>query len=377
MMASAITADKAERHTMKYTISIILLAISLGCTDPAIEAPLTSPPSEQIFEKLVNGRPTQERPEVGIIRIDSSMCTATLIRADIVITAAHCLSYQTRLNTGNHGQFIVEAPSGRVTYTIEQFVSLGSEPGRDDIGLIKLSQPVPQSIARPVRLGSGAPSQGSQLTIYGYGCTERRNEGGSGSKRKVVFEQGTQSTNLCPGDSGGPVFSRENNVVTRINSAYFLDNVGADIYGDIPANFGRIQAKVHELSRVDDAARPQGNEGYDPTQGLTEVCGFHHTVQRTWTCNPDNTRRFRCRKGHAPEFENCSAGCDQDDSSTDATCKVGDQSPACGQAYSEYDNWTCTADGQHMLRCRQERVQIQQCGFGCNPGSIEQAGCEN
>ena len=377
MMVSATSAAKLEMDTMKYITSMIAIAISLGCSDPPIEAPMTSPPSEQIFEKLVNGRLTQERPEVGIIKMDGGMCTATLIRADMVISAAHCVGHQSRTNPDVYGRFIVETSSGERTYSIEKFVSLGGSAGRDDIALLKLAESVPGNVALPARLGSGAPSQGSELTIYGYGCTERSGQTGAGSKRKVVFEQGTQSTNLCPGDSGGPVFSKETGLVTRINSAYYLDNVGADIYGDVPANFGRIQAEINELSDGIDNGEPEEDDAYDPTRGLTEVCGFHYTTQKTWRCNPDSARRFRCRKGHAPEFENCNAGCTDNGQGVDATCKVGDQSPACGDAYSEFDNWTCTADGNHMLRCRQDRVQIQQCNLGCSPGAIEQAGCEN
>lgn len=46
---------------------------------------------------------TSERPEVGVIMVDEEVgCTGTLIRADILITAAHCVGFQNPGPDGPH-----------------------------------------------------------------------------------------------------------------------------------------------------------------------------------------------------------------------------------------------------------------------------------
>ena len=98
----------------------------------------------------------------------------------------------------------------------------------DDIALLRLKDPVPESVASPTSLAHSATGEGSEITIFGYGCTERARRTGSGTKRAyaTVYDR---SFNLCPGDSGGPVVLGSDGPILLINSAYYTRS-GKDIF---------------------------------------------------------------------------------------------------------------------------------------------------
>ena len=360
--------------TMKFNLLFALIIgslTSLGCSDPA--APYGPGPSiDALFVKIVGGRLTAERPEVGSISMNGSGCTATLVAPDVVITAAHCLNYGTRRNRGDYGSFTIETRAARRSFTVTQYVSFGRDLGRDDVALLQLETPVPNVLAQPAAIATQAPAPGSTLTVYGYGCTHRAGNS-DWQKRKASFAQGRDSSYLCPGDSGGPVFDETTGSVLRINSGYWMDSAGTDIYGDIPANFARLHSAIDELSDHGGgpgAGRGGGGGGVDndPTVGLSTVCGFHVQAKKTWMCNPDGLSRSRCRKGHAPEEEACNAGCNPGAIGQPARCGVQVSQPRCGDAYEAFADWTCTAEGRHMLRCNEGLVEVHRCRQQCSPG---------
>ena len=99
-------------------VALFVMSLSIGCSDPAIDDLDTPPPVEQLYPKLVNGRVTAERPEVGLMLMGGGMCTATLVAADVAITAAHCIDYRTAQNPGHYGEFVVQARVGTRRYPI-------------------------------------------------------------------------------------------------------------------------------------------------------------------------------------------------------------------------------------------------------------------
>ena len=82
------------------------------------------------------------------------------------------------------------------------------------------------------------------MTIYGYGC-QRRGTSGTWAKQRLRVSWGRLSTNLCPGDSGGPTITDEG-LVVRINSGYWLDDTGGDIFGRIPVMLSRVERQAAE-----------------------------------------------------------------------------------------------------------------------------------
>lgn len=347
---------------MKRLVSPALLALSLLACADGPDAP--GAPSLAAFEeKVVRGELTRERPEVGSI---SMGCTATLVAPEVGLTAAHCVNFGTRDQPGRYGTFTLEpAAGGQRQFVIERYRSYSSgDLGPADLALFRLATPVPADIARPAPLAATLPTNGAPLTVFGYGCT-RRNDGTDWRKRKASFPMGTATNHLCPGDSGGPVFDDSTGAVLRVNSGYYLDGFGTDIFGDVARYHGTLRAQVEVWSS---APLPEaGAPGLTPDADET-VCGFHRPTRRLWTCSADGAARERCRKGHAPEREPCAAGC-QATAGVDAACVDATAARACGAEYAPYDDWTCTADGGHVLRCAAGSLEISRCDGGCAPGA--------
>jgi hypothetical protein len=190
-------------------------------------------------EGLVSGAYTYDRPEVGSI----SGCTATLVGPRLVLTAAHCLDYGSRTSPGRWGTFEIRRAAGDAQrFTIERYVSFGRTVGADDVALIRLASEVPASVAIPAGIARTEPSSGTPVTIFGYGC-QVRGSSGRWAKQRLDTTWGRRTTNLCPGDSGGPTITPSGEVV-RINSGYWLDAVGADIFGSVPVVHARLLAQA-------------------------------------------------------------------------------------------------------------------------------------
>lgn len=337
------------------TAGLLLAACAEG--PDAIDAPSLA----AFEEKVVRGELTRERPEVGSI---SMGCTATLVAPEVGLTAAHCVSYGTREQPGNHGTFTLEpAAGGQRQYVIERYKSYSGDLGPADLALFRLATPVPADVARPAPIAATLPGNGNPLTVFGYGCTQR-NTGTDWRKRKATFPMGTNTNHLCPGDSGGPVFDDSTGAVLRVNSGYYLDGFGTDIFGDVARYHATLRSQIEAWSS---APLPEaGAPGVTPDES-GEVCGFHLPTRRAWTCSADGAARVRCRKGHAPEREGCAAGC-RASAGADAACADATAARACGAEYAPYEDWTCTADGGHVLRCHAGQLEISACFTGCDPG---------
>lgn len=352
--------------TFRICILATVATLAVACGD-GIDA-TDAPSLDTIDQKVVRGELTRERPEVGSI---SMGCTATLVAPEVGLTAAHCVNYGTREQPGNYGTFTLEpAAGGQRRFTIERYKSYSSgDLGPSDLALFRLSSPVPADVARPAPLAATYPGSGRPLTVFGYGCTQR-NSGTDWRKRKASFPMGQNTNHLCPGDSGGPVFDDDSGAVLRVNSGYYLDGFGTDIFGDVARYHSTLRAQVEAWSStpLPEAGAPGGGSSDD-------VCGFHRPTRRAWTCSADGAARERCRKGHAPEREACAAGCEAT-AGVDASCRDAAATRACGAEYAPYVEWTCTADGGHVLRCAEGQVEVSRCFSGCDPGAWHApAGC--
>lgn len=208
-------------------------------------------------DKLIDGEFTAAHAEVGLLSMNGSACTGTLIRPNVVMTAAHCVEFQS-FDARSFGQFVI---SGGASFDMDGARSFAQDAGAADIALVHLSEAVPANVAQPARIAGQAPAAGTQAALYGYGCGDRNNlqDAHQGQKQRYGFNIGNQTFNLCPGDSGGPSLIEATGEVFQVNSAY--NTVGGDdIFGDAVA----LSAQLNQLADTWSGGQPAPGAGAVP-----------------------------------------------------------------------------------------------------------------
>ncbi|HLL29070.1 MAG TPA: S1 family peptidase [Xanthobacteraceae bacterium] len=164
---------------------------------------------------------------VQIISTRGSICSATVIARDLVLTAGHCVqpraNYAISISEGWGGSR--EVPVARIVlhpnYDPHQFETRKPSP---DMAILKMAEPLPSRF-HPARIANdrALPKPGDTFTLAGYGFSVDGDPDTIGKVRSItlpaigttggimvrVSAGGGSSAGACTGDSGGPAFRGE------------------------------------------------------------------------------------------------------------------------------------------------------------------------
>lgn len=166
---------------------------------------------------------------VMIVSTRANLCTGTALARDLVLTAGHCVAPPAtyRVLTPDI------QPPGRPTFSIAVHPRYNPKDyagGRvtADVALIKLEQPLPDSIAPAALAEPRTVAAGDRFVVAAYGITTQGNDAGAGVARAATLVATGKPGNLqirlhdpatrgeraglgaCTGDSGAPAFVERN-----------------------------------------------------------------------------------------------------------------------------------------------------------------------
>lgn len=216
-----------------------------ACAPPdaiSIADPVLSSTTQSIY----GGTAITGEPQVYGLRMkyggtQEAGCTATLIGARTLLTAAHCAEDAAEIYAINGQELYTNSLADYIKVSEWRIhAGWGGQPGEnaDDLALLLLSKTVTVT-PKQWNMSAANVGVGKAVRMIGYGQTET---GSYGVKKEtaqtidgvtthlVHFDQ-QNGHGVCQGDSGGPVFSKGTDGVERIIGVASFVSGGCDYAG--------------------------------------------------------------------------------------------------------------------------------------------------
>lgn len=172
---------------------------------------------------VVGGR-TEAGPRSGsavMIVTGRGMCSAVVVAADAVLTAAHCVAGPREFRVhhpGPSGEPVLIAPAAVATHPEYRRDAVAARARSIDLALVRLPGALPGRYV-PQPLAAASPGAGTPVGVGGYGVAREGDSRSTGTFRladlaavephgpsRILLWAAGSGAGACEGDSGGPLF---------------------------------------------------------------------------------------------------------------------------------------------------------------------------
>lgn len=232
-------------------VIILLLSIYMvvfDTTKPSMAQEISEENSEYIKKEV------WAFPFVGLLELSDNkneICTATLLSADILLTAGHCVKYvQGKLPHPAMVFYVYKNKYNREGFRIKKAksITLNSSLGKKDLAIVQLEEPVPKTMISSYAKIAEKKQQSDYYSLYGFGCLHVNQNGNCERiKRNSLIRNIENQKILTEGDSGGPVFNSDG-AIEYINSCRNIHE--SDCFADPIENIEEIKEIIYEWDQL-------------------------------------------------------------------------------------------------------------------------------